>query len=384
MVFYIAFASISLFACFLQLFISFRKSGDLQFMVSALLSLIIFISFGIVVFCSTSLGRSCPQFTLLRCQLIIIQVVAIGMLGVLFHFLKDYKRRNIRYNIFILGLLILISLIVPDNILFGNDASTRHLILPHGDNILMIGTGFTLWRILIDITILVFAGSVFYSFVKRLDFISFRTIIILYSGLGTILMAGIYDQLVDLGQIYSTYMLPFASFIFYLILTFIPFVFFIKEIINQQQIIEQEEKWRNLLNKAEIIVVGLNRMGHVEFINPYFFELTGYQEDEVMGKDWFEFFVPPKDYYNLQGAFIEILEFEFHPHYFNPILTKKKEEIMIRWFNVRTRDHQDTITGSLSIGVDVTKDFLEKNDLIKKLKDAEDLIVELSQKGSRS
>ncbi|MCK7460848.1 MAG: PAS domain-containing protein [Sphingobacterium sp.] len=125
------------------------------------------------------------------------------------------------------------------------------------------------------------------------------------------------------------------------------------------------------------MVVGLNRMGHVEFVNPFFFELTGYKEDEVIGKDWFEFFIPPKEYYNVQGAFIEILTYEFHPDYLNPILTKNKEEKMIRWFNVRTTTQQGKISGSLSIGIDMTRDTLEKESLLKKLKEAEHLITKL-------
>ena len=349
-------------------------------MVCAILSLFVFTSYFIVVLCSTSFGIYCSPFTLLRYQLILYQAVVISMLGVIFHMLKDQRKHYILLNISIIGVLLLISLIIPDNVLFGENELSSRLVLPHGDNVLMINTGFTWWRAIVDLTILMLTFSAFLSLVKRLDFISFRTIILLFSGIGVILLAAIYDQLIDLGQIYSAYMLPFAIFIFYIILIFIPFVFFIKEIIDQQNIILQEKKWRNLVNEAEIIVVGLNRMGHVEFINPYFFELTGYQQDEVLGKDWFEFFIPPKDYYNVQGAFIEILEFEFHPHYFNPILTKNKEEIMIRWFNVRTLNHLGKITGSLSIGVDVTNDIQEKEVLLKKLKDAEKVITKLGDK----
>ena len=346
-------------------------------MVSAILSLFVFVLFGIEVLCSSSLGISCLPFSLLRCQLIFYQVLAICLLGVVYHLLKVSKKAVFLINISIIGLLLFISLVLPDEILFGANAGSRRLILPHGDNILMVETGFTLWRAIIDLTIIVFALSAFLLFLNRLDIISFRTIVILFAGLGLILLSAIFDQLVDLGQIHSFYFLPFSLFVFYLILIFIPFIYFIKEIINQQSLIQQQKEWRHLINEAEIIVVGLNRMGHVEFINPYFFTLTGYKEDEVIGKDWFEFFIPPKEYYKVQGAFIEILEFEFHPDYLNPILTKNKEEKLIRWFNVRTTNLQGKISGSLSIGIDMTRYFLEKERLIKKLKEAELLITKL-------
>ncbi len=350
------------------------------FMVSAILSLFVFVLFSIEVICSSSLGISCLPFSLLRSQLIFYQLLAICFLGVIYHLLKVQRKIYILINVSIIVFLLFISLILPDEILFGADTDSRRLILPHGDNILMVESGFTLWRALIDFTIIIFAVSTFLLLLKRLDNISFRTIVILFAGLGVILLAAIFDQLVDLGQIHSFYVLPFSLFVFYIILIFIPFIYFIKEIIDQQSIIQKQKEWHHLVNEAEIIVVGLNRMGHVEFINPYFFILTGYKEDEVIGKDWFEFFIPPKEYYNVQGAFLEILEYEFHPDYLNPILTRNKEEKMIRWFNVRTTNHLGKISGSLSIGIDMTSDLLEKESLLKKLKAAEILITKLGGK----
>jgi len=370
LVLYIAFASISFFVSFLQLFISLRKSGDLLFLVCAVLSLFVFTSFSLLALCSSSFGISFPPLTLLRYVLLLYQVAAICFLGAIYYLLKVQNRLHILVNISFLGLLLLICYILPDNVLFGENATTRILVLPQGDHLLMIATGFTWWRAIIDLTVFVFSLSAFLLLVKRWDFISFRTIIILFSGLGVILLAALYDQLVDLGLIHTTYMLPFALFILYIIIIFIPFVFFIKEIIDQQILIQQEKKWRNLIEEADIIVVELNRMGHVEYINPYFFKLTGYEEDEVLGKDWFEFFIPSKDYNDLQGTFIEILESKFYLNYINPIITKNKEEKLIRWFNVRTMNHYGKISGSLSIGIDVTNDRQEKEVLIKKLQDA--------------
>jgi PAS domain S-box-containing protein len=163
-------------------------------------------------------------------------------------------------------------------------------------------------------------------------------------------------------------------------LIFIPFIIFIRSTITQQNFILQEKRWQNLINQAELIVVDLNRMGVVESINPYFYTLTGFSEEEVVGKDWFEFFIPPKEYYNVQGAFVEILAYEFHPYYENLIFTKNKEEKMIRWYNVRTRDKSGTITGSLSIGVDISDDIKEKEAIRRKLKEAENLIIMLNEK----
>jgi len=358
-VLYIAFASFSLFACILQLLISHRKSRDVLFLIGSILSFMVFIKFTILVLCTTPVGTYWHPFTLLKYQLIFSQIVTICMLGVLYHLLNQLNKTFILINILLLGLLALISLIVPDHVLFGENATIRHLTLPLGDKIIMITPGFTLWRIFKDITILIFVVAAFLLLLKKLNEVIFRTIALLFTGVAVVLLAALFDQLIDLGQVNTTYMLPFATFFFYIILTFIPFIILIDESIKQNVIIQHEKKLQYLVNQADVIVVGLNRMGVVESMNPYFYSLTGYKEEEVIGKDWFEFFIPPKEYYNVQGTFVEILESEFHAQYLNPILTKNKEEKLIRWFNVRTHNRQGKISGSLSIGIDVSQETRE-------------------------
>jgi PAS domain S-box-containing protein len=104
-------------------------------------------------------------------------------------------------------------------------------------------------------------------------------------------------------------------------------------------------------------------MGNVDYINPYFLELTGYEADEVIGKDWFDRFLPKAVTYDVQGAFLEVLKNNFHPYYENPILTKEGEERMIAWYNVRLIDENGKISGSISIGCDITR-FCESRDNI--------------------
>ena len=302
------------------------------------------------------------------------------MLGVIFYLLQDGRKLYILLNSSLFFLLIIFSLFVPDYVLYGETGITRRFYLPSGDSILMINNGFTLWRAMIDLVIALFAVSAFLLIKRKLFYINLLTRIILFSGIGAVVISGLYDHAIDVGQFKSVYVLPFAGFAFYLVLSMIPFINFVKVVSSHLDMIEKEKKWQKLINTTDLLVVGLNRMGQVEFLSPYFYKLTGYSEEEVMGKDWFEFVIPPQEYYNVQGAFVEILAYEFHPHYTNPILTKNREERMIRWFNIRTRDHAGIITGSLSIGVDVSEDIKEKESVKRKLKQAEDLIILLNEK----
>jgi PAS domain S-box-containing protein len=376
-VLYTAFASIALFTCFLQLFLALKKSGDVLTLISAVLSFVVFIRYSLISLFSAPFGMADDHLTLLRCQLILTQAIIICMLGLIFQLLKDGRKLFILLNVLLVSLFIILCLILPDNLLFGNQEVVSLQHFSHDDSMMMISKGFSWWRAITDMSILLFAFSTFMLLMKKLKTVQYKKIIIFYTGSGLILLAAIYDQFIDLGSINSIYLLPFAVFLFYMILNFIPFLYLLEEVAESNMISQQEKKFRNLVNDAGVIVVGLNRMGNVEFINRFFLELTGYQEDEVIGKDWFEFFIPPKESYNVQGAFIEALASDFHPYYENPILTKSKEEKMIRWFNVRTRDQHENITGSLSIGVDITEDFREKQDIVNKLIAAEELIDHL-------
>ncbi|MEW6491716.1 MAG: PAS domain-containing protein [Cyanobacteriota bacterium] len=56
---------------------------------------------------------------------------------------------------------------------------------------------------------------------------------------------------------------------------------------------EAERRWRSLLENVQLLVVGLDPRGNVEYVNPFFLSLTGYTQAEVLGKNWFENFLPP-------------------------------------------------------------------------------------------
>ena len=118
---------------------------------------------------------------------------------------------------------------------------------------------------------------------------------------------------------------------------------------------EAERRWRSLLENVQLLVVGLDRMGNVEYVNPFFLSITGYTQAEVLGKNWFENFLPPSHQQQVNTVFHEVLEDNFHTHYINPILTKLGEERFIAWNNTLLRDTDGNIIGTKSIGEDITQ-----------------------------
>ncbi|HEY9851922.1 MAG TPA: PAS domain S-box protein [Leptolyngbyaceae cyanobacterium] len=120
---------------------------------------------------------------------------------------------------------------------------------------------------------------------------------------------------------------------------------------------ESDRRWRSLLDNVQLVVIGLNINGNVEYANPFFLELTGYLLEEVIGQDWFDSFLTPGQKISTKLVFREVLEHNFHTHYQNPIVTKLGEERMIAWSNTILQDTSGQVIGTISIGEDITERY---------------------------
>ncbi|MBD2074215.1 PAS domain S-box protein [Phormidium sp. FACHB-592] len=120
-------------------------------------------------------------------------------------------------------------------------------------------------------------------------------------------------------------------------------------------LVEADRRWRSLLDNVQLVVVGLDHNGTVEYVNPFFLQLTGYTEEEVLGHYWFDHFLMPGQKPSAQVCFQEVLEKEFHPYYQNSIVTKLGEERMIAWSNTLLRNAEGKPISTISIGEDITE-----------------------------
>ena len=127
--------------------------------------------------------------------------------------------------------------------------------------------------------------------------------------------------------------------------------------LNEIALTEANRRWQSLLDNVRLIVVGLTCEGLVEYVNPFFLESTGYELDEVLGKDWFAHFLPQINQEVVKTAFSDSVTNvnNFQHHYQNPIVTKTGEERMIDWNNTILHNQDSQIFGTLSIGEDITE-----------------------------
>jgi PAS domain S-box-containing protein len=125
----------------------------------------------------------------------------------------------------------------------------------------------------------------------------------------------------------------------------------------EKEIIEQRNLSRKYLQIAGVMMVVLNSAGEITLINRKGLDILEYQdEQELLGKNWFEVVLPKSSVAEVRLVFTQLMEeniksLEF---YENTVLTKNGEMRIIAFHNTLLRDKEGNPSGILSSGEDIT------------------------------
>lgn len=111
----------------------------------------------------------------------------------------------------------------------------------------------------------------------------------------------------------------------------------------------------SLISTLRGIVLVLDTDGRIHTVNPYFEELTGYTTDEIVGRDWFDTFIPPGERETIRNLFSAVLLEKIQDGYTNEIVNKDGERIVIEWHSTTLNDSEGAVAGMLCTGHDVTE-----------------------------
>lgn len=130
---------------------------------------------------------------------------------------------------------------------------------------------------------------------------------------------------------------------------------------------EERDKARQYLSVAQVMIVALNREGRVTLINKMGCEVLGYKEEEIIGKNWFDFCIPAKTRHKVREVFLKLMagETKIAEYYENPISIRSGDERIIAWHSTIVRDKKGNITGTLSSGEDITERKQTEEELIR-------------------
>jgi len=119
---------------------------------------------------------------------------------------------------------------------------------------------------------------------------------------------------------------------------------------------ESQRRLSDLLSNAEMVAVIIDRTATIDYCNDYFLRLTGWERREVLGKSFFDLFVPADCRHQMRGVYAAMLaNLPSARHHESTILTRVGEQRLIRWSNSVLRSGRGDVIGITSIGEDITE-----------------------------
>jgi len=128
--------------------------------------------------------------------------------------------------------------------------------------------------------------------------------------------------------------------------------------VNQERILTDErDKVKLYLDIAGVMIISINKDETISLANEKCAEVIGLKVDRIVGKNWFDNFIPNNIRQEVRAVFHKILngEIEAVKYFENIILNAKGEERIVYWHNSYSRDDKGDIIGTLSSGEDITE-----------------------------
>lgn len=118
-----------------------------------------------------------------------------------------------------------------------------------------------------------------------------------------------------------------------------------------------EEKYRDLVESANSIILRISTQGAITFANRYAQEFYGYSESEMLGQNVMGFILPEKDVHG-RALFPVIREFLAHPEEYasreNENMLRNGQRVWVSWSNKAIYDKNGQLAEILCVGNDIT------------------------------
>jgi len=125
---------------------------------------------------------------------------------------------------------------------------------------------------------------------------------------------------------------------------------------SEKALTDERNKAQKYLDVAQVIIVVLDADQKVTLINKKGCEILSRREDEIIGKDWCDNFIPEPQRDHVRAVISKVLQGGIEPvEYFeNPVLTKSGHQRIIAWRSTVLSDRSGRIEAMLSSGEDIT------------------------------
>lgn len=126
---------------------------------------------------------------------------------------------------------------------------------------------------------------------------------------------------------------------------------------SQEELRSERDKAQSFLDTAGVMFVALDREGTITLINRKGCEILGYDESEILGKNWFDTCITDFDLEKVKKLFFAIISGDIEQHEYEEgvVVSRGGTKKIIAWHNAFLLDPDGRITGILSSGEDITK-----------------------------
>ena len=124
------------------------------------------------------------------------------------------------------------------------------------------------------------------------------------------------------------------------------------------------------LDVAGVMLMVLDKNGDITLINKKGCEILELEEEAIIGKNWFDHFIPKNIVETVKRVFrnVFVKEIEMVDHYENPVIAASGKEKIINWNNTLLFDIDKNRVGVLSSGEDITERKQIEEQLVHKQK----------------
>lgn len=125
----------------------------------------------------------------------------------------------------------------------------------------------------------------------------------------------------------------------------------------EEKLTEEKVRAQQYINIAGVVLLSLDRGGKVVLINKSGCELLEYPENEIVGQNWYDKFLPAEEKNTVKGVSKKVYsgDTETVKYFENAILTKSGKRRLVAWHNSFLHDANGNIIGTLSSGEDITE-----------------------------
>ncbi|MDA8126465.1 MAG: PAS domain S-box protein [Deltaproteobacteria bacterium] len=130
-----------------------------------------------------------------------------------------------------------------------------------------------------------------------------------------------------------------------------------EDLVRQQEALQEEkQRTQNYLDVAGVIVV-LNADQTIALVNKAGYSTLNYEEQDLLGKNWFDTLVPERLREEARAAFTRLVAGDLRDANADegPLLTASGEERWFLWRNSLLKDDSGRVTGTLRSGEDITE-----------------------------